>query len=103
MCSTTGLESTEESKSAHTRASGKRTLYRGVEVAREGAPQNVSFEYSVSNWREKNYRPKMNFAKQGVHAKGTVVYSEEGRKFIRMRETNIKLLIYGGGTRGVQK
>ena len=33
-----------------TRASDMRTLSRGVEKAREGTPQNVSFEYSVSNW-----------------------------------------------------
>ena len=33
-----------------TRASYKRMLSREVEAAREDTPQNVSFEYSVSNW-----------------------------------------------------
>ena len=31
----------------HQSHSGKRTLSTGVEAAREGTPQNVSFEYSV--------------------------------------------------------
>ena len=33
-----------------TRARAKRTPSRGVGAAREDTPQNVSFEYSISNW-----------------------------------------------------
>ena len=33
-----------------TKVNVKRTLNRGVEAAREGTPQNASFEYSISNW-----------------------------------------------------
>ena len=70
-----------------TRASGKRTLRRGGEVTREGAPQNVSFEYYASNWREKNYQSKRNFAKQDVNAKKNDVYyySKEARNLCWMR------------------
>ena len=47
-----GLEAPRRVRDTGTRVGAKRTLSRGVEAAREGAPQNVSFEYSVSNWRE---------------------------------------------------
>ena len=47
---------TVESVSTGTGASRKRALSSGVEAAREDTPQNVSFENSVSNWREKSYR-----------------------------------------------
>ena len=73
-----------------TRASGKRTLSTGVEAAREGTPQNVSFEYSVSNRREKTIgQTQTNFFGQGENAmnseggiSGDNVYycSEEDRK-----------------------
>ena len=35
----------------------------------------------------------MNFAKQDLNGKGIDVYSEEGWKMIRMRETKIKILM----------
>ena len=44
------LEAPRRVRDTGTRASANRTLSRGVEAARDGAPQNVSFEYSVSNW-----------------------------------------------------
>ena len=44
------LEARRRVRHTGTRACAKRTLNRGVEEAREGAPSNVSFEHSVSNW-----------------------------------------------------
>ena len=86
-----------------TRASGKRTLSTGVEAAREGTPQNVSFEYSVSNRREKTIgQTQINFFGQGENAmnseggiSGDNVYycSEEDRKMAWMREKRIKLFM----------
>ena len=86
-----------------TRASGKRTLSTGVEAAREGTPQNVSFEYSVSNRREKTIgQTQINFFEQGENAmnsdggiSGDNVYycSEEDGKMAWMREKRIKLFM----------
>ena len=86
-----------------TRASGERTLSTGVEAAREGTPQNVSFEYSISNWREKTIgQTQVNFFEQGENAmnsegaiSGDNVYycSEEDRKMAWVREKRIKLFM----------
>ena len=86
-----------------TRASGKRTLNKGVEAAREGTPQNLSFEYSVSNWREKMIgQTQINFFEQGENAmnpEGTIsgdgVYYclEEDRKMTWIREKRIELFM----------
>ena len=75
------------------RASVKRTLSRGVEVAREGTPQNVRFGTPFITG-ERVQSVKMNFSieKTGndISEHNAQFYSEEDAKVVRMREAGIR-------------
>ena len=47
-------EAPRKVRDSGTRASRKRTLSRGMKAAREGTPQNVSYEYFVLNYSERS-------------------------------------------------
>ena len=95
--STTGSGSTEGGARYRHQSQRVRTLSRGVEAAREGTPQKVSFDTPFLTGKRVQ-SAKMNFSieKTGndISEDDAQFYSEEDAKVAWMRETRIRTLTY---------